>query len=117
MEWRSFYNFRNTESSFKFRQRELNTYIICGPVAATVGLFNDMQQYMNIVPYQYCILWQPVPDTVAMEAQGAGDTGGLPPFSPRPHWRGPTQSKGETPAMEEGDQTQMSGMKREAETV
>ena len=49
--WNSvlFYSFRNTESSCKIWQRELNTYIICGrgPVAATVGLFNDMRQYIK----------------------------------------------------------------------
>ena len=43
--WKSvfFYNFRNTEASRKFQQRELNTYMICSPVAATVVLFNDMR--------------------------------------------------------------------------
>ena len=41
------YNFSNTESSCKFRQRALNTYIMCGPVVTTVGLFNDMRQHIN----------------------------------------------------------------------
>ena len=30
-----------------FRQRELDAYMICGPVAVTVGLFNDMLQKIN----------------------------------------------------------------------
>ena len=44
--------FRNTEQSCKFRQWELNTYLICGPVAAIVGQFNDMWQYIN----KHCLL-------------------------------------------------------------
>ena len=47
--WNSvfFYNFRNTESSCKFWQRELNTYMIWSPVATTVGRFNSMRQDIN----------------------------------------------------------------------
>ena len=49
-----FYNFRNRQksSSCKFRQRKLNTHKKCGPVAATLGLFNDMRQYIN----KHCFL-------------------------------------------------------------
>ena len=36
-----------SESSCKFWLRELKQYMICGPVAATVGVFNEMLQYIN----------------------------------------------------------------------
>ena len=51
-----FYSFRNTESSWKFRQRKLYTHMICGPVAATVGLLMICGNTLtNIVSFQYCI--------------------------------------------------------------
>ena len=49
-----------SESSCKFWQRELSTYMICrrGLLAANVGLFNDMRQYINknrLLPVLYTL--------------------------------------------------------------
>ena len=46
--------------SCQLKQRQLNTQMICGcgPVAVTVGLFNDMQQYINkhrLLPVLYTL--------------------------------------------------------------
>ena len=56
----------------------------------------------------------PAPDTAGLEAQRAGNTSCLPPFSPRgrqgSHWHGPTQRQRETPVYQ-ANQTQVRAIK------